>query len=149
MKLTEEQKNNIKQEYTQWKDKMYANNSLQERKAFGQFFTPPELSIKMIEMFNDLEGTILDPTVGAGNLIAAIICAGADPKKCYGIELDLEVLDICKERLCALGVPEVNLHQGNALYSECYEDFSESYDYKKACEAAEKRIKEERKNRKK
>ena len=40
MKLTDEQINAI---YTQWKDKMYADNSLSRRKDFGQFFTPPEL----------------------------------------------------------------------------------------------------------
>lgn len=47
MKLTNEQINAIHTEYSQWKDIMYDNRTLSERKDFGQFFTPPDLSIKM------------------------------------------------------------------------------------------------------
>ncbi len=143
MKLTEEQKKAVEQEFSQWKDKMYADKTLAERQDLGQFFTPPELSIKMIEKFTDLNGTILDPTAGAGNLLAAAVMAGADPKLCYGNELDPEILDICRQRLEPLGVPQFNLHQGNALYRECLNDFSENYNYEKACKIAEKRITQE------
>lgn len=65
MLLTNEQIENIKSEFSQWKDKMYANKTLAERQDFGQFFTPPELTIKMLEKFNDLKGSVLDPTCGA------------------------------------------------------------------------------------
>lgn len=47
MKLTNEQINAIHTEYSQWKDSMYDNRTLSERKDFGQFFTPLDLSIKM------------------------------------------------------------------------------------------------------
>ena len=115
MKLTDEQVNTIKEEYTQWKDKMYADNSLSRRKDFGQFFTPPELTVKMLEKLNNFEGTILDPCCGAGNLLAAAILAGFKPNNIYGIELDPDILQIAIERLSLLGVPKENLHVGDAL----------------------------------
>lgn len=139
MTLTNEQIENIENEFNQWKDKMYGNKTLKERQDLGAFFTPPELTIKMLEKFQDLEGSILDPTCGSGNLLAAAIMAGADPKEVYGIELDPNILEIARSRLEPLGVPKINLHQGNALYEECY-DFSDDYDYEKAVAKAEKRL---------
>lgn len=139
MQLSDSQKKAIIDEYNQWKDKMYADKTLSERQDFGQFFTPPELTIKMLEKFEDLKGSVLDPTCGAGNLLAAAIMAGADPKEVYGIELDPEILEIARSRLELLGVPTINLHQGNALYEECYE-FSDDYNYEKAVANAEKRL---------
>lgn len=139
MTLTNEQVENIENEFNQWKDKMYANKTLAERQDFGQFFTPASLTIKMLEKFQNLEGSILDPTCGAGNLLAAAIVAGADPKLVYGIELDPDILEIARSRLEPLGVPKINLHQGNALYEECY-SFSETYDYAMAVAKAEKRL---------
>lgn len=120
MNLTAEQINAIKEEYTQWKDKMYADNSLSRRKDFGQFFTPPELSIKMLEKFENTNGTILDPCCGAGNLLAAAIKAGFDPIKVYGIEIDEEILKIAQSRLVPLGVPCANIHLGDALHPGSY-----------------------------
>lgn len=58
---------------------------------------------------------IIDPCLGSGNLLAACIIAGADPTRCYGIELDEEVLAYAKTRLAKLGVPDENLKCGNAL----------------------------------
>ena len=120
MKLTAEQISAIKEEYIHWKDKMYADNSLSRRKDFGQFFTPPELSIKMLEKFDNTDGTILDPCCGAGNLLAAAIKAGFDPNKVYGIEIDEEILKIAHSRLVPLGVPKCNIHLGDALDSNSY-----------------------------
>ena len=120
MKLTNSQINAIKEEYTHWKDKMYADNSLSRRKDFGQFFTPPELSILMLEKFENTDGTILDPCCGAGNLLAAAIKAGFDPTKVYGIEIDEEIIKIAHERLVPLGVPIENIHLGDALNPNSY-----------------------------
>ena len=120
MKLTNEQVKAIKDEYTQWKDGMYANRTLSERKDFGQFFTPPELSIKMLEKFDNTDGTILDPCCGAGNLLAAAIFAGFKPDNIYGIEIDPDILQIAIERLSLLGVPKDNLHVGDALDPSSY-----------------------------
>lgn len=121
MTLTNEQVENIKSEFNQWKDKIYADKTLAERQDFGQFFTPPELTIKMIEKFTSLNDDILDPTCGSGNLLAAAIMAGADPKRVYGIELDPEIHKIAVERLGKLGVPEKNIICGNALDSKTYQ----------------------------
>lgn len=142
MTLTEEQKQAIKDEFDAFKEKMYAGKTTKERQKMSQFFTPPELSIRMIEKFDDLEGNILDPTCGSGNLLAAMIAAGADPKKCYGNELDHDMLELCRKRLPQ--IPYHNLHIGNALYKECY-NFSEDYDAEKAMIEGEKRLAEEKK----
>ena len=120
MKLTDSQINAIKEEYTQWKDKMYADNSLSRRKDFGQFFTPPELSIRMLEKFEITDGTILDPCCGAGNLLAAAIKIGFDPKNVYGIEIDDSIIRIALDRLIPLGVPDTNIRLGDALDPNSY-----------------------------
>ena len=122
MKLSDDIKAKIQAEYDSWQSKQYAGKDKKARQDKAQFFTPPQLTIKMIEKFDSLEGKdILDPTLGAGGLIAACILAGADPKRCYGIELDEEVLSIARIRLAKLGVPPRNLVQGDALDPKSYE----------------------------
>lgn len=120
MHISDSQKEAIINEYNQWKDKMYADNSLSRRKDFGQFFTLPELTIKMLDKLNNFEGTILDPCCGAGNLLAAAILAGFDPTKVYGIEIDSDILNIAQSRLSSLGVPNSHLHLGDALNPNSY-----------------------------
>lgn len=76
----------------------------------------------MLEKFDTLQSKdILDPCLGAGNLIAGAVLAGADPSRCYGIELDPEVLAVAKRRLVLLGVPPCNLVQGDALDPASYD----------------------------
>ena len=124
MILSDDIKKAIEEEYNKWEKSQYGifqNNKI-ERQKRGAFFTPPPLTIKMLEKFESIANKdILDPTVGAGGLIAAAIIAGADPKRCYGIELDPEILAIAKKRLVPMGVPEKNLKLGNALESKSYE----------------------------
>ena len=105
MKISDVIKAKIQAEYDSWKDKLWAGKTKEERQKLGQFATPPQLTIKMLEKFDRLDGNVLDPCLGAGNLIAAAIIAGADPSKCYGIELDPVVLEVAKRRLARLGVP--------------------------------------------
>ena len=127
MKLTKKQKNAIKSEFKQWTETQYAGKDKKERQKLGQFFTPPALTVKMLEKFDSVKNKdILDPTVGAGGLLAGCILAGADPKRCYGIELDPEVLEIARKRLGKLGVPSGNLILGNALDPESYEKLGRS-----------------------
>lgn len=121
MRLTNEQIECIKSEFNLWKDKMYANKSLEDRQDLGAFFTPPELVIQMVEKFENLDDDILDPTCGSGQLLVGCIIAGADPKRCYGIELDPEIHKIAVERLGKLGVPEKNIICGNALDNKTYQ----------------------------
>lgn len=120
MILSSEQKSAIIEEYNSWTDKQYGSKTLEERKELDAIFTPPELTIQMIEKLDTIENkTILDPTCGTGNLLVACILAGANPKMIYGNELDKEFLKLAKERLIPYGVPEQNLHQGNVLEDDC------------------------------
>ena len=121
MILSDDIKAKIQAEFEQWKDSQYSGKSTAERQKLGQFFTPPQLSIQMLEKFNDLAGDILDPTTGAGGLLAAAVIAGADPKRCYGIELDPATALLCRERLAKLGVPRSNIKVGDALSDGSYE----------------------------
>ena len=122
MQLSDDIKTKIQAEYDSWKDKLWASKTKEERQRLGQFATPPLLTIKMLEKFDSLDGTVLDPCLGAGNLIAAAIIAGADPSKCYGIELDPVVHKVAQRRLAKLGVPPCNIVQGDALDPKSYEE---------------------------
>ena len=131
MKLSSDIKHAIKTEYTEWFNSQYGDKSLEERRKLGAFFTPPELTINMIEQFDSIENkTILDPTCGTGNLLVACIIAGADPLKIYGNEYDPEFTRLCKERLVKYGVPDHNIHQGDALNPECLKLSSFKPDFK-------------------
>lgn len=122
MKLTKKQKNAIESEFKQWTETQYAGKDKKERQKLGQFFTQPALTVKMIEKFDTIKDKdILDPTCGAGGLLAACILAGADPKRIYGIEIDEEVLGVARMRLAKLGVPPCNLILGDALDPKSYE----------------------------
>ena len=121
MTISNDIKTKIQIEYDNWKDKLWAGKTKEERSKLGQFATPPQLTIKMLEKFNNLNGNVLDPTIGAGNLIAAAIIAGADPAKCYGIELDPVVHKVAQLRLAKLGVPPWHIKQGDALDPSSYE----------------------------
>ena len=121
MKISEDIKAKIEEEFNQWKEVQYSGKSVKERQALGAFFTPPQLSIQMLEKYSDLKGDILDPTAGAGGLLAAAVIAGADPRRCYGIELDPATALLCRERLAKLGVPRSNIKVGDALKDESYE----------------------------
>lgn len=121
MILTEETKAAIQAEYDEWKDSQYSGKDKKERQSKGQFFTPPALTIKMLEKFDTLaDKDILDPTAGAGGLIAAAVIAGANPRRCYCIELDPDIAEICKKRLAKLGVPERHVKVANALDPDSY-----------------------------
>ena len=124
MQLSDDIKAKIQAEYDSWRDKLWAGKDKAARAKLGQFATPPPLTIKMLEKFDSLEGKdILDPALGAGGLIAAAIIAGADPKRCYGIEIDEEVLSVARIRLAKLGVPPCNLILGDALDPKSYDAF--------------------------
>ena len=135
MKLSEEVKALIRKEYNEFKDQMYAGKSKEERDELAQFFTPPEISIRLIEELSDLSGNILDPTSGSGNLLAAALIAGADSDKVFGNDYDATMVDLCRARLnnvCdMLGKPHIQdwqIHQGNALIPDCLTEFGPEYD---------------------
>lgn len=138
MLINNELKQKIYDEYNHFKDEMYAGKSLEERKQLDQFFTPPEITIAMIEKFTDesLENkTILDPTSGSGNLLAACLIAGADADKVYGNDYDGDMVKVCRNRLKKIcddlgknDFKDWQIHQGNALQRLCLIDFSPNYE---------------------
>lgn len=70
MKLTDEQKCAIEAEYKEWESLQYSGKDKKSRQRLGQFFTPPPLTIKMLEKFDTVKDKdILDPTSGAGGLL--------------------------------------------------------------------------------
>ena len=102
MKLSDEIKQDIIDEYNEFVEEQYGKNDKKKRQELGQFFTPPELTIQMIEMFDceDLsEKKILDPSCGAGGLLVACILAGAKITNCCGNEYDENIRDICRKRI--------------------------------------------------
>lgn len=122
MKLTAKQKTAIETEFKQWTELQYAGKDKKERSKLGQYFTPPLLTIKMLEKFDTVKDKdILDPTVGAGGLLVACILVGADPNRIYGIELDPAILKVCRRRLLKYGVPPWHIKEGNALDPTSYE----------------------------
>lgn len=98
MVLSNEIKNKIFEEFNNFKERQYANKTEKERKELNQFFTPPELTIKMLEKFENLDGTIIDPCCGAGNLIMAAAIAKNSPVQVYGFDVDIEMINLSKER---------------------------------------------------
>ena len=135
MYLTEEQKSAISLEFKTFVDSMYAGKTKKERQELDQFFTPPEISIRLIEELSDLSGNVLDPTSGSGNLLAAALIAGADVDKVFGNEYDETMVKRCRERLnkvCDLldkpHIKDWQIHQGNALHRFAITYFGEDYE---------------------
>ena len=94
MKLTEEIKEEIKRESEEYLNEIksgtdqYGGLTKEERDELGAFYTPWQLCIQMLEMYDcTLEEfatkTILDPTCGSGNLIMAALIAGISINKDY------------------------------------------------------------------
>jgi SAM-dependent methyltransferase len=140
MHVTEAIKQSIISEYISFRDLMYSGKTKEERQELDQFFTPPDLTIQLLEQ---LEGctlvnkTILDPTSGSGNLLAACLIAGADSDKVFGNEYDPVMVQACRERLnkvCdLLGKPRINdwqIHRGDATDSFCLTYFGPDYKQK-------------------
>lgn len=113
MELNEKQKENIRKMCT-----VEYQNDLSERQKKGQFFTPPELIIRMIEKFTSLDGCFIDPCAGSGNLLVGLIAAGVDPENIFYNEFDENEYAAGKKRLIALGVPETNFTNMDALSDE-------------------------------
>lgn len=139
MKLTDKQKKKIEEEYNEWESIQYAGRPKSERQILGQYFTCPELTIRMIEKFENLEGPIIDPCSGSGALLAACIMAGADPKSIFAIELDKKIYEnVLVPRLTKLGVPKENIRRGDALDPKAW-DFNSDYKYFDPEEVKEKK----------
>ena len=117
---------------------LYEGLDEKTRDELGQFYTPAKICIQMIEMFKATEFSeknILDPCCGSGNLLIAMLAAGADSDKIYGNDYDERAVKLCRKRInraCdILGKPYIQdwqIHQGNALQARCLIEFGEEYD---------------------
>ena len=58
-------KQKIYEEFKLFEEKQYNGKSKLDRKKLNQFFTPPELSIKLIETLENINGPLVDPCCGA------------------------------------------------------------------------------------
>lgn len=138
MYIKPEIKQLIIEEYESFKNKMYAESPEEIRTKLGQFFTPADVSLQMLELLETdslSDREIIDPTSGSGNLLAAALIAGADSDKVFGNEYDQRMVNACKERLnkvCDMlskpRIQEWQIHQGNALQARCLIEFGEEYD---------------------
>ena len=135
MYLAKEQKSAIRSEFETFVEGMYAGKAKKERQELDQFFTPADLTIKMLEALDCtyeefLDSDIIDPTSGSGNLLAAALIIGADPHRVFGNEYDATMVKACRERLKAINpkVRDWQIHQGNALIPDCLTEFGPEYD---------------------
>ncbi len=139
MVLTDEQKKAIEKEYNEFVDIQYAGLDKAARQAAAMYYTPPELTIRMLEKFDDLNDSVIDCCAGSGNLLAAALIAGADPKQCFAIELDKKIYEeVLVPRLTKLGVPKENIRRGDALDPKAW-DFNSDYKYFDPDEVKEKK----------
>ena len=142
MKLSEEVKSKIIEilDSEEFMSDLYEGLDEKKRDELGQFYTPGKVCIQMIEQY-DTESfsgkNILDPTAGSGNLLIAMLIAGADSDKVYGNELDATAVKLCRKRVnraCdLLGKPHIKdwqIHKGDATDSFCLEYFSPDYKQK-------------------
>lgn len=157
MILTETQKQAIIFEFNSFKDYMYVGKTKKERQDLDQFFTPAELTIKMLELLDCtyeefLDSDVIDPTSGSGNLLAAAIIIGVCPSRVFGNEYDPKMVHACRDRLksipdrlldfdlCLAETIKQNLkkfkdwqvHCGDALDTYCLTTFNETYVWPKA-----------------
>ncbi len=135
MYLTEEQKSAIRFEFFAFQHNMYLGKTKKERQELDQFFTPAELTIKMLEALDCtyeefLDSDVIDPTSGSGNLLAAALIIGVDPHRVFGNEYDATMVTACRKRLKAINpkVRDWQIHQGNALLEVCLTEFNKDYD---------------------
>ena len=142
MVLTEEVKQNIIDilDSDEFMSNLYEGLTAEQRKKLGMVYTPANVCIQLIEMFecDTLAGrNILDPACGSGNLLIACLIAGADSDKIYGNEFDPTAVALCRRRVnraCKLlGKPyikEWQIHEGDAARARCLTDFSKGYTFK-------------------
>ncbi len=89
-----------------------------KKKELEQFFTPVEVADRVAKLADIFKGiSILEPSAGAGALIAACIRAGAHPKDITGIEIDPELAVSTREMTGAdIQTGDFLLHQTDIRY---------------------------------
>ncbi len=78
-----------------------------EKKAFGDFQTPPDLAVRVVRLVHQLYGRpdiVIEPTAGIGAFLKSAAEYWGHPTKCYGFELNPSYVQISRESLQPLGV---------------------------------------------
>ena len=72
---------------------------VKERKKAGSFYTPPHIALKMAKETNWKNGTVIDPAVGSGNLLAAMMDTYPElqEENLYGVDIDPQAIEICRK----------------------------------------------------
>lgn len=112
----------------------------EKRIALGQFYTPANICIQMLEEFecDTLDNKIiLDPCCGSGNLLIACLIAGASITNLYGNDYDHVAVDLCRRRLIMTYKELYNkepeefnrwqIHKGDATDLFCLQEFGSDY----------------------
>jgi type I restriction-modification system DNA methylase subunit len=92
------------------------------RQEQGSFFTPRELALEMASRLEvDAEAIVLDPCVGRGNLLKAVMELHPEipHDNYYGCDVDVEAIRLCR------GDPElegVHLQVGDCLVDDLTDD---------------------------
>jgi predicted RNA methylase len=73
--------------------------TVNERKQKGSFWTPPDLALRMAKEANYTGGTVLDPAVGGGALLAAMLDTYPDLQEedVFGVDIDPKAIELCKK----------------------------------------------------
>ena len=123
--LKEKLEKRITEKLRDWDFGNYAKKDLSERQDFDQFFTPADKCAMLLAQMDSVKDAyergvekitkipLFDPTAGCGNLLAAGIAIGWDPKWVYANELDIVIFQVLKDNLKELGVPEDHIKLGD------------------------------------
>jgi SAM-dependent methyltransferase len=151
MKLEQNIKNKISEilDSKEFMFNLYEGLDDKKRQELGQFYTPAKICIEMIEKFKTADfsnNDILDPCCGSGNLLIAMLIAGADSQRLFGNDYDNDAVKLCVKRLnraiellneCnwlninnrpLLGDKQYQIHCGNAVHEFALTYFGEDYD---------------------
>lgn len=70
------------------------------RKRLGQYFTGPRLASLLARLAEGRSASsVVDPMVGSGDMLMAVLAAGGSPSRLAGVEVEQSAFDICTERL--------------------------------------------------
>ncbi len=92
---------------------------LEHRRRFGQYFTPPRIAAWMADwVVQPATRTVLDPAVGTGVLLEAVLAQPRLPRTAQidGYDADPVVLHVCRQGLADLHRP-LNLVHGDFLHA--------------------------------
>lgn len=78
---------------------MKAGEAVDQKRTMEQFFTPPDLADRLVEMVEPgPDDSVLEPSAGAGALLEALVRGGVDPANITALELDSDLYRTLHDR---------------------------------------------------